>query len=359
MPYLHPTEWIDKGLSIVGRRTGVIALLFVGTVLLSVVIFISPSHPKSVYRFDNNGKTATASGIVLNFTSDRLYSIQPNVCSQNGRHPHLVLFIPSRPGNTEDRAAIRETWGMHARLCNVRIVFGFGRIDSTETQHEVYVENSVYGDLLQVADVPDAYRSQTKLVLAFLEWGAANCPGARFIGKADEDTWINLHEVMRYLEMPQAAYSITGHFIINGTVFRKPEEKWYLTVEEYPNDTYPPFPLGQLYVFPNDLLPSVLSASQRLSMHWLDDVFIGGQIPALLRIPHLHIATRAQLSEAKNLMKNCTNSGGANAVRFNCDCVGRDWVIIHETPAAAKREIFYDPCMKIYRQYTCSVLSEQ
>ena len=56
----------------------------------------------------------------------------------------------------------------------------------------------------QTSRVIDAYHNQTLLVLSFLEWGAAHCQGAKFIGKADEDTWINIRGVLKYLRLPEA-----------------------------------------------------------------------------------------------------------------------------------------------------------
>jgi Galactosyltransferase len=123
-------------------------------------------------------------------------------------HPYLVLFIPSRPDYAEERAAVRETWGMHARLCNVRVVFGFGTFQSEEIFHEARIENGLYGDLLQTSNVIDAYHNQTRLVLSFFEWGAEHCQGSRFIGKADEDTWINIFGILKYLQLPEAGQVI-------------------------------------------------------------------------------------------------------------------------------------------------------
>ncbi|XP_055341363.1 UDP-GalNAc:beta-1,3-N-acetylgalactosaminyltransferase 1-like [Paramacrobiotus metropolitanus] len=284
---------------------------------------------------------------------DRTYPIQPNVCPQDGKHPYLVLFIPSRPGNSRDRAAVRETWGLHARLCNIRIVFGFGLIRSPETQHDAYVENSVYGDLMQTGNVLDAYRNQTQLVLAFFQWGVTNCHNSRFIGKADEDAWINIHELVKYLQMPLAPYSITGHFIDDAPVYRDPDHKWYLSEEEYPNATYPKFPLGQLYVFPTALIPEVLAAAQSVRCVWLDDVCFGGQIPELLQLLYLDIPARGNWSVVSSVNCSDPRMSDTYASRFNCNCPGRDYVIIDQTPAEVKRKIFYDPCMSMYRQYSC------
>jgi beta-1,3-galactosyltransferase 1 len=117
----------------------------------------------------------------------------------------MVLFIPSRPSYAEERAAVRETWALHARMCNVLVVFGFGSFESDEVFEDAKMENDLYGDLLQSSSVIDAYHNQTLLVLSFFDWAADHCQGSKFIGKADEDTWINIFGILKYLQLPEAS----------------------------------------------------------------------------------------------------------------------------------------------------------
>ena len=125
-------------------------------------------------------------------------------------------------------------------------------------------------------------------------------------------------------------------------VKRLPEQKWFLTKDEYRNETYPPFAVGQLYIFPRASMSDVLSASKQIPIHWLDDVYIGGQIPELLKMTLVKIYERCNLWEVENL-----------------PCFGRYHYIIHATPADKKRDIFYHPCMQKYRQQACVVPTDQ
>ena len=127
--------------------------------------------------------------------------------------------------------------------------------------------------------------------------------------------------------------SVIGHFLYEEVVKRLPEEKWFLTLAEYPNATYPPFAVGQLYVFPQTSLSAVLEAARHIPVHWLDDVYIGGQIPAYLKMTLMHVHERAHLWEVDSLK-----------------CYGDKYYIIHATPAERKREIYYDRCMERYRK---------
>jgi hypothetical protein len=130
--------------------------------------------------------------------------------------------------------------------------------------------------------------------------------------------------------------AIIGHFLEDEIVKRKVEEKWYLTLAEYPNATYPPFAVGQFYAFPQSCINAVLSAAKQMTMHWLDDVFIGGQIPERLKMSLIHISKRSHLGHIQKV-----------------PCYGQKYLIIHATPAVKKRQIYYEPCMESYRQKNC------
>ncbi|XP_055339030.1 beta-1,3-galactosyltransferase 5-like [Paramacrobiotus metropolitanus] len=241
---------------------------------------------------------------------------------------------PSRPAHAADRAAIRETWAAHGRLCGVRVIFGFGGINDTLLQEELLAENALYGDLLQIDDIPDSYYNQTQLILRFFRWGVEHCSGARFMGKADEDTWINVFGIFGYLRLPEAGRSVTGWIVANEKMRKvnRPEDglKWFLTKSEYPADTYPPYMMGYLYIFPADRIPDLLQAATRLPVHWIDDVFIAGQLPEMLQL---------------NLLNVAEYSFSYKEVRSE-RCAGRNFFIIHGTDAEGKRNLFYHNCVK-------------
>ncbi|OQV17366.1 putative Lactosylceramide 1,3-N-acetyl-beta-D-glucosaminyltransferase A [Hypsibius exemplaris] len=293
------------------------------------------SDDASLLLVNDNGTTVERSD--CNQTGR--YFLGPDFCSDDlSSHPYLLLIIPSRPGNAKDRAAVRETWGLHARKQNVALVFGFGAFGSTndDLHRELRSEHAFFGDLLQITSITDAYHNQTQLMLAFLDWGAKNCQSAQFIGKADEDTWINIFGVLERLRpLENETNFILGHIITGAVVRRLATEKWALTLQEYPDATYPPFAEGHLYIFPRSSITSVLQASKRLHMHWIDDVFIGGQIPKFLNMSLIHIPEWAQIFDINPKSR---------------DCSGSKYLIIHDVSAVVKRKIYYHPCMRLYRQ---------
>ncbi|NWH44037.1 B3GT5 galactosyltransferase, partial [Fregata magnificens] len=56
---------------------------------------------------------------------------------------------------------------------------------------------------------------------------------------------------------------------------RKRGSKWYVSREEYPGDTYPPFCSGTGYVLSTDVASQIYNVSESVSFIKLEDVFIG------------------------------------------------------------------------------------
>ncbi|NXT27516.1 B3GT5 galactosyltransferase, partial [Syrrhaptes paradoxus] len=51
--------------------------------------------------------------------------------------------------------------------------------------------------------------------------------------------------------------------------------KWYVSREEYPGNTYPPFCSGTGYVLSTDVASQIYNVSETVSFIKLEDVFIG------------------------------------------------------------------------------------
>ncbi|NXT92219.1 B3GT5 galactosyltransferase, partial [Anhinga rufa] len=56
---------------------------------------------------------------------------------------------------------------------------------------------------------------------------------------------------------------------------RRRVSKWYVSREEYPRKTYPPFCSGTGYVLSTDIASQIYNVSESVSFIKLEDVFIG------------------------------------------------------------------------------------
>ncbi|NXG20819.1 B3GT5 galactosyltransferase, partial [Grallaria varia] len=70
---------------------------------------------------------------------------------------------------------------------------------------------------------------------------------------------------------------------------RKTESKWYVSMEEYPGDTYPPFCSGTGYVLSSDVASRIYKVSGSVPFIKLEDVFVGLCLAKLkIQLEELH-----------------------------------------------------------------------
>ena len=67
-----------------------------------------------------------------------------------------------------------------------------------------------------------------------------------------------------------------AHLVEEDRVPRNESYKWYITPEEYPGNTYPPYCYGNGYLMTRDLIPLLYNASLYTRNFWVDDVYFSG-----------------------------------------------------------------------------------
>ncbi|XP_071198228.1 beta-1,3-galactosyltransferase 2-like [Salvelinus alpinus] len=213
---------------------------------------------------------------------------EPHECQE--RSPFLLLMVPVAPGNLVAREDIRKTWGKESLVLGraVRLFFLLGLPSGAESermQEEVLLENQLYHDMLQ-SDFQDSYFNLTIKTMVMLEWLASRCPGASFAMKIDSDMFLNVHNLVNMLidpTTPKHNY-ITGKFSQNTQVVRDRTSKWYIPNKVYPSTKFPPYLLGNGYVFSIDLPEKIVEASKQVRAIFLEDAYLG------MCLSHLGIA---------------------------------------------------------------------
>ncbi|XP_010882439.2 beta-1,3-galactosyltransferase 2-like [Esox lucius] len=204
---------------------------------------------------------------------------EPDEC--HDQSPFLLLMVPVAPGNLVAREDIRRTWGNESMVLGqaVRLFFLLG-LPSGEgaerLQEEVLLESRQYHDLLQ-SDFKDSYFNLTIKTMVMLEWLASRCSGASFAMKIDSDMFLNVHNLVHMLIDPTTPKSnfITGKFSLNNRAVRDRTSKWYIPAKVYPNSKFPPYLLGNGYVFSIDLTQKIVEASKHVRAIFLEDVYLG------------------------------------------------------------------------------------
>ncbi|XP_019632685.1 PREDICTED: beta-1,3-galactosyltransferase 1-like [Branchiostoma belcheri] len=198
----------------------------------------------------------------------------------------LLIMVTSAPMNSSQRHAIRRTWGNESNSepgTVIKTVFTVGKTNKSSIQLGLERENMLHKDIIQ-EDFVDSYKNLTLKTVMCLKWASEFCPGAKFVMKADDDTFVNIYSLVRHLKhMPASNTSklVTGYVYTGSKPVRVSHskrgkyDKWYVSKEEYPRETFPKYPCGFAYVMSNDVIRPLYEVSLTLKYVFLEDVFLG------------------------------------------------------------------------------------
>ena len=149
----------------------------------------------------------------------------------------------------ERRKAIRETWGSLAKpQCGARVIFVLNVVDGTsETkaemqslQAQVDSEAAKFHDILQFGHIIDSSRTLTNKTRATFEWFLRECPDVPYLAKGEDHTYVNRQDFEQYIVTHSQPEAIFGHRVYKNTVvFRDPKSYFYVSREDYIEETYP------------------------------------------------------------------------------------------------------------------------
>lgn len=189
----------------------------------------------------------------------------------------LLIFIISKSENYKTRDAIRRTWASKRKFLSfpsieLRFIF---LIDFDEKlSKNILLENELFRDIVQV-ELPQQYSLVTHRVLSLVEWSFRFCPSAKFVFKTDDDIFINLYLLLKFVapligknedrSFRPSSMSIYGYRHVRPTVFRSANDpvgiRYVVTEEEFPCTVYPDFLSGFGYLIPKKARDALLFAS--------------------------------------------------------------------------------------------------
>ncbi|ELT97377.1 hypothetical protein CAPTEDRAFT_25340, partial [Capitella teleta] len=229
----------------------------------------------------------------------------------------LVVFVHSRAGNYANRALIRNTWGNPGNYpgTSMELVFFIGYPDfklNGALMRDALQEMNHYQDTV-LLPVLDTYKNVTKKALYALEFIANNCQRTPFVLKADDDVVVNLFSIISILHLAQqgllkpyptafrspsphshATTLIPNELLMclvwpNAKPYRNETNKWYISREVYPNDTYPLTCSGSAWIMSMSVMCEIQVESKDAEEFPFDDVLITGFLPQKIGIRHLQI----------------------------------------------------------------------
>lgn len=193
----------------------------------------------------------------------------------------------------ERRMIIRETWASHAALgsyrttfnVDIRVFFIMGSDESNgPVMDNVRQEHIRHRDIIQGRFL-DTYRNLTFKALFALKWATEYCSQADYVIRVSDDVFVNGYNLFDSLislkpRLDPSNKAILGYLCEEGGVLvhRRPGQKWYVTKDEYPWDTYPSFITAHGFIMTKSVVKYLYNRAISKRFFWLDDVFVTGLV---------------------------------------------------------------------------------
>ncbi|GMI99237.1 galactosyltransferase1 [Hibiscus trionum] len=195
-------------------------------------------------------------------------------------HHPLDLFIGvfSTANNFKRRMAVRRTWMQYpaVKSATVAVRFFVGLHKNQIVNEELWSEMKTYGDI-QLMPFVDYYDLITWKTVAICIFGT-EVVSANYVMKTDDDAFVRIDEVLATISKENVRNGLLyGLINYDAQPHRNADSKWYISPEEYPERTYPPWAHGPGYAVSNDIAKAVYTKHKEgsLRMIKLEDVAMG------------------------------------------------------------------------------------
>ncbi|XP_026381302.1 beta-1,3-galactosyltransferase GALT1-like [Papaver somniferum] len=220
-----------------------------------------------------------ASGLPISEDLDHIVDLE-SLRAPSLPRKSLDLFIGvfSTANNFKRRMAVRRSWMQYdaVRSGAVAVRFFVGLRKNQIVNEELWNEARTYGDT-QLMPFVDYYSLITWKTLAICIFGT-EVVSAKFVMKTDDDAFVRVDEVLSSLNRINVTQGLLyGLINSDSRPHRDTDSKWYITPEEWPEETYPPWAHGPGYVVSSDIAKTVYNSHTKgqLKMFKLEDVAMG------------------------------------------------------------------------------------
>lgn len=226
---------------------------------------------------------------------------------QNVDQIKLVYLVKSRRSNFNQRSVIRATWGYQRRFSDVEIrtVFLLGIGEDKDLEERIEEESRKYGDIVQ-ADFLDNYFNNTIKTMMGFKWAVKFCDDSQFYMFVDDDYYVSTKNVLRFARNPTnypqyiensehhlklkmarrkmldifdyelpADVRLYSGYVFTSSPLRHRTSKWYVSLEEYPYDKWPPYVTAGAYILSREALIDMYYTSYYTKHFRFDDIYVG------------------------------------------------------------------------------------
>lgn len=189
----------------------------------------------------------------------------------------MLVGVFSTGNNFERRMALRRSWMQYeaVRSGDVAVRFITGLHKNKQVNLELWKEARTYGDV-QIMPFVDYYSLIALKTVAVCILGTKIIP-AKYIMKTDDDAFVRMDEVLSNLKKSASHGLLYGLISFESSPERDKDSKWFISPEEWPRDTYPPWAHGPGYIISRDIAKFIVRGHQErtLKLFKLEDVAMG------------------------------------------------------------------------------------
>ncbi|XP_025105300.1 beta-1,3-galactosyltransferase 1-like [Pomacea canaliculata] len=258
------------------------------------------------YLRDNSSFFRLRPHVVNSFVPELLIQASP-LCPEDV--PCLLFAVPSVPEHSEQREAIRNTWGSLARggswprrsgpSYEMKVVFFLG-VRSEANMTELKAESELYGDIV-MGDFVDSYRNLSVKIGFALHWSVTYCKNAQTFIKVDEDTFVNvplLSDVLNNVSKQHERY-VLGYRHAYSKPYVVRQGQWKVEEDAYPLQFFPAYMYGHSYAISHRAISDLVTAYQHMPLVRVEDAFFTGILTKTMGIPRIHCPYFASLMETR------------------------------------------------------------
>ncbi|KAE8608243.1 hypothetical protein XENTR_v10011437 [Xenopus tropicalis] len=256
---------------------------------------------------------------------------QPNKCKRSTMDPFLLIAVKSIVEEFDRRESVRKTWGREGMISGVRVqrvfLLGTPKNKTAVSMWEslMHQESHYYKDIL-LWDFVDTFFNLTLKEIHFLSWAEEFCGNVKFIFKGDADVFVNVENLINYLQNQNASEDLfVGDIINQARPIRSKKSKYYIPETMYGLGLYPPYAGGGGFLMSGITMKKLSHACQEVELFPIDDVFLGMCLQRINLKPVMH--------EGFKTFGITKPSAAPHMETFN-PCFYRDLMVVHSLKPA-------------------------
>ncbi|KAI1705451.1 galactosyltransferase domain-containing protein [Ditylenchus destructor] len=211
------------------------------------------------------------------------YNIYVPINSNYCNNADLFVFVPTWPSSFERRQVIRDTWASSENTGEKVVVkFVIGKPEDPNLSTDLLEEQEKHDDLILYGHPDEIQELHIKMHAAF-KWQQIVCPDVKFIFRANDDTVVDIPRLQFWIDKEMRDDHKNNPAILfgamrwnDGAVIRDPMRKRYVSESDYPDDVFPPYCFGALYMMSNEAVKGILEHAHEVNAFSLDDVLYTG-----------------------------------------------------------------------------------